>query len=121
MDHLDRSFQAVSKAIYFLASRYENVCFPLRPDFSFDLIACLGKNNFRVKVIKTDSVTPSGQYIVNLRKSSDKGRKENFATSTCDYLFVDSPKGEYFIPRDKIHQVRAITLTQYSEFLIIPG
>lgn len=125
MNYHHRSYQTIANAIAKLARVYENVFFPLKPNYYYDLLVEMpNKNNkylvMRVKVIYTDCRAPSGTYVVNLRKSggyvNKKEVKEDFQNDMCDILFVECPEGFYEIPTNRITTHRAISLSMYQEF-----
>lgn len=96
----------------------------MKPTFAYDLILISDKSGkeliMRVKVVQTESKSPSGTYVVNLRKSggyvNSKECKAPFDPSMCDVVFVISPESAYMIPSNKITQKRAISLSMFEEF-----
>lgn len=122
MDYLDRSFQSVAKAIQHFSCLYDNICYPLKPEFSFDLLGVNADKIDRIKVFRTECILPSGSYSVNLRKSggykNSSEHKQPFDPSICDVVFIESPEGIYVIPSAKITQTRALTLSMYPQYLV---
>ena len=123
MDYIERSYKTLGNAVGILSKRYSNLALPLRPNFSYDLLAETNVDTFmKVKVIHTDSKAPSGTYVVNLRKSGGYLNKEEvkkpFDKDSCCFVFVESPEGFYLIPSHQIHNKRAISLSQFEQFKI---
>ena len=124
MNHVRRNFLALARAIAYFSHEYDNICLPINPTFAFDLIVVTRPSpdvsSFRVKVIQTESQSPSGYYVANLRKSggysSAKEHKAPFDPNMCDFLFVVSPMGSYLIPSGEITQKKNITLSMFEEF-----
>lgn len=118
-DYLVLSYLSTCKAISILSTRCENICIPMNHTFSYDLVVDAKGVVSRIKVVRTDCQSPSGSYVVNIRKSGkDVSSKEPFSQSMCDFVFVDSPEGCYLIPSSSITQKRAITLSQFGEYFI---
>lgn len=124
MNYIDKSFQAVCQAIEYFSQGALNIFLPMKPTFAYDLILITEENGkelmMRVKVVQTESQSPSGTYVVNLRKSGgysdQKEHKAPFDPSMCDVLFVISSESAYMIPANKITQKRAISLSMFEEF-----
>ena len=102
---------------------FSNYSFPMKQTYSFDVIGFKEEKPYRVKVISTDSKQPSGSYIANLRKSggysNSKEHKAPFDPKECDYVYICTPSEKYLIPSEKIKQRRAITLSQFNEFMLV--
>ncbi len=122
MNWLEMNFFSVCKATQVLSSRADNICIPVKHSFSYDLIVDAKGVISRIKVLRTDCKAPSGSYVVNIRKSGREGcKKEPFCSAMCDFVFIDSPEGSYLIPSVEITQKRAITLSMFEKYLIVPS
>lgn len=122
MDYILRSFQAIGKAIGVLCQKYENLCLPLRNCFSYDLIAVEKNQLLRVKVFHTETTSPSGSYVVNIRKSGGYNKantvKKPFDPKMCDLVFIDAPNKCYLIPSEEITQKRSLSLSMFEKYII---
>ncbi len=124
MNYIHKSFQAVCQAIEYFSREAINIFIPIKPSYAYDLILLNSQSGkevtMRVKVVQTESQSPSGTYVVNLRKSGGyehaKENKAPFDPSMCDVIFIISPGGAYMIPSKKITQKRAISLSMFEEY-----
>lgn len=124
MNYIDKNFHAICQAIEYFSKGAVNIFLPMKSTYAYDLILITSEQEkecmMRVKVVQTESQSPSGAYVVNLRKSGgytdSKEYKAPFDPSICDVLFVISPESAYMIPSCKIIQKRAISLSMFEEF-----
>lgn len=117
-DYQYRSYTTIASAMHVLSNHFENIAFPIKNSFYYDLIVESSFKLFRVKVIYTNCKQPSGSYIANIRKSggysSGKEQKSPFNPKFCDLLFIETPDGQYLIPSQKVLTIKSITLSQFQ-------
>jgi hypothetical protein len=122
MNFQDFSYHAVCSAISLIALRFDNLSIPIKNNFYYDLIGELDGKLFKIKVVQTLYKQPSGAYKANLAKSggylAKKEYKEKFCKEKCDYVFVNTPDGNYLIPSFNINTFKSITLSKYSEYKV---
>lgn len=125
MNYHERSYHTMCKAISFFADKFANIALPVLSTYGYDLVAEENTGAFiKVKVIHTISKAPSGTYVVNLRKNTyDKDPEGNNAkyADVSDLFFIESPDGFYLIPTESIENARAISLSMYEKYKIIPS
>ncbi len=112
---MDFNFMSICKAIEVLSTRCDSISIPIRQSASYDLIADVKGKISRVKVLRTECKTENGSYIANLRSGS---LKTDFNQCSCEFVFVDTPEGQYFIPSIEILVKSAVTLTKFKRFLL---
>lgn len=116
-NYMDFNFMSICKAIEVLSTRCDSISIPIKHISAYDLIADVGGKISRIKVLRTECKTSSGSYIANLRSGA---LKDDFSQCSCEFVFVDTPDGQYFIPAIEILVKRAITLTKFKRFLLSP-
>jgi len=127
VDYFERSYKTLSKAIGFLAPLYGNLSLPMRPNFYYDILAETidTKSILKIKILCTECKAPSGTYVVTLRSCGGYGQKKelkkDFDPLSCDRLFIESPESCYLIPSAEIFNKRAISLSQFKHYKIIPS
>lgn len=121
-DYLERSYFSVSRAIYILCNRFDNIALPIRHSVHYDILAEKDFNIYRIKVISTKSKTASGNYIANLRKSGGYSKtntqKAPFDKKSCDYVYVITPDHEYLIPSHEVKNSRALSMGSWNNYIL---
>ena len=115
MTRVDSTFKSVCKAVQILSAKCDNICIPIKNGNNYDLIVDAKGIISRIKVIRTDCISETGSFIVNLRKSGN----EPFSRQNCEFIFVACPVGNYLIPCSEITQKRAIHLTKFEKYLVV--
>lgn len=125
MDYLDRNYHALIEFLRYTNKRFENVCLPLKPNSSFDVIVFCSTDSRKlssIKIICTSTKNESGSYVANLliggAHADGKEVKKIFDPNRCHYLFVWTPKSKYLIPTTVITQTKAITMSQFNDYKI---
>jgi len=122
LNHIDINFLSVCKAMHILSCKCDNVFIPMKQNSSYDLIVDVKGVMSRIKVLTTDCLSTSGNYILNIRRNSKCGEgKLLFSSNMCEFVFASSPEGNYLIPSIEITQKRAITLSGFDKYLIMPN
>ena len=91
------------------------VSVPVTDSQDYDLVVDNGTRLFKVQVKTTKSISPSGNYVVNLRtmggNRSGAGKYKDFSENSSDLLFALTDSGDcYSIPRDAITSKNTINL-----------
>jgi hypothetical protein len=119
---IEKSYIALTQAIAHISITFENIAFPIKPSFFYDIIAEKNDILFKIRVIYTNCKAESGAYVATLRKMgknvSGKIVYQPFDSNSCDYIYVHTPECCYLIPANEINQTRAITLSMFEKFKI---
>lgn len=91
------------------------VSVPVTDSQDYDLVVDNGTRLFKVQVKTTKSISPSGNYVVNLRTMGDNrsgaGKYKDFSENSSDLLFALTDSGDcYSIPKSEISAVNAVAL-----------
>lgn len=114
MSHHRSRLQTLCKALSILSQKADTLSIPMKTDF-YDVIVDAKNVLSRVKVLRTNSKSRCGSYVVALRKGMSKSK---FSNISCEFVFVESPEGMYLIPSNEILQTTAITLSRFNEYKI---
>lgn len=117
-NYIERSFHTVTKAIHNLSNRFENIAIPIRGSYFYDILVEKQFKIFRIKIVSTTCLSPSGSYVANIRKSGGKQTRQGFDSINCDYLYIDTPENCYLIPTNMITNTRALSLSMFHEYII---
>lgn len=101
-------FLSICKALNVLSTKSDNIFLPIK-NGEYDLIVDAKGVLSRIKVYTTKG------DMVFLRRGM---KKDLFRSSSCEFVFVDTPIGDYLIPSVEINQTTAITLSTCEKFLI---
>lgn len=93
------------------------VSVPVTDSQDYDLVVDNGTRLFKVQVKTTKSISPSGNYVVNLRtmggNRSGAGKYKDFSENSSDLLFALTDSGDcYSIPKSEISAVNAVALRE---------
>lgn len=87
------------------------VSVPVTDSQDYDLVVDNGTRLFKVQVKTTKSISPSGNYVVNLRTMGGAGKYKDFSENSSDLLFALTDSGDcYSIPKSEISAVNAVAL-----------
>lgn len=91
------------------------VSVPVTDSQDYDLVVDNGTRLFKVQVKTTKSISPSGNYVVNLRtmggNRSGAGKYKDFSENSSDLLFALTDSGDCCsIPKSEISAVNAVAL-----------
>lgn len=125
MDYLERNHRATLEFMMACRERFDNYSLPIKPTYLFDVIAMKGPCIFSIRIVCTESKQKNGLFVANLLRSGGYERRKEqkimFDPKNCDYVFVWTPENKYLIPSKEITQKKALTLSKFQEFKIIPS
>jgi hypothetical protein len=84
-------------------------------DGPYDLIVDAKGVISRIKVLRTECKSYCGSYVVALRTG---GKKTSFVPWDCEFLFVDTPIGNFLIPTAGMLHTTSLSLDSFKQFLI---
>lgn len=118
----EKNYHALTQAIKCLGISFDNIFFPLKPFFYYDIIAEKNYLLFKIKVVYTNTKQPNGVYVATIRKcgknSIGKISFQPFDLKMCDFIFINTPESNYLIPTSEINSTRSISVNMYPKFLI---
>lgn len=87
------------------------VSVPVTDSQDYDLVVDNGTRLFKVQVKTTKSISPSGNYVVNLRTMGGNRSGAGKYKDSSDLLFALTDSGDcYSIPKSEISAVNAVAL-----------
>lgn len=120
-----KNYYALTRCIYLLNQGFDNIFIPLKNSYFYDLVAEKNNELLKIKVVYTNTKSPTGVYVATLRKCGKnqlgKVSFQPFDSKTCDLIFIATPDKSYLIPSSGIKNTRSISMCMFENFQIIPS